>query len=172
VDRPGNKGWYGRVLGLLHGVGSSWAIVMAAWIVLDVLGRALFNHPLQGTAEVVAYSLPFATFLQIPYVLRARAHLRSPLIEDLLGEPGRAGFAALGCALGIALFGLGVYSIWTPMITAWQAGESVGDGVVEIPSGPLWTAILTGCVLMVTQFSIELVGSLRIIFNGAVAQKP
>lgn len=168
MDQPGNAaGWYGRALGLLHGVGSYWVVVIAAWIALDVLGRALFNHPLQGTAEVVAYSLPFATFLQIPYVLRARAHLRSPLIEELFSERGRAGFAALGCMLGIVLFTLGAYSIWTPMITAWQAGESVGDGVVEIPSGPLWAAIFTGSVLMVTQFSVELVGSLKTLFNGA-----
>lgn len=165
-------GWYGRALGLLHGVGSYWAIVIAAWITLDVLGRALFDRPLQGTAEVVAYSLPFATFLQIPYVLRAHAHLRSPLIEDLLSERGCAGFVALGCMLGMVLFSLAVYSIWTPMITAWQAGESVGDGVVEIPSGPLWAAIFTGCVLMITQFSIELAGSLKVIFQGARAQKP
>ncbi len=155
------------MLGFLHAVGSYWTIALAAWIALDVAGRTFFNHPLQGTVEVVGYSLPFATFLQIPYVLRAKAHLRSPLIEDYCGIRGRAILATLACLLGVTLFSLGAYSVWPAMMTAWRAGESIGDGVVAIPAGPLWTAIFSGCILMLVQFLFDLANSLKRLVNPA-----
>jgi len=169
VNVPGGSGWYGRTLLALHAIGSSWTIALAVWITLDVTSRALFNRPLTGTAEIVAYSLPFATFLQIPYILRIHAHLRSPLFDGLLPERGRAALATLACLLGVGFFGLGAYSVWSPMAAAWRAMETVGDGVIAIPSGPLWTAIFTGCLLLIVQFLVECGSSLKAVLDPAMA---
>lgn len=156
---------YARALGWLHGAGSWWAVVIGVWITVDVVSRAFFNRPIQGTAEWVAYSLPFVTFLQIAHILRERRHLRSPLIGDFVGERARAGLAVPAYLLGIALFLLCAYAVWRPMWTAWRDSESVGDGVVEIPSGPLWSVIFLGCALMAVEFAIALAAAARMAFD-------
>lgn len=40
-----------RVSKFLHIVSSAWVLVLAVIILVDVVGRAVFNHPLLGTAD-------------------------------------------------------------------------------------------------------------------------
>lgn len=170
-DSAGSKGesvtgrassrWFGRILAALHILASYWILAILVWILADVAGRVFFSSPFPGTAEVVAYSLPLITFLQIPHVLRTRRHLRSPIFEDRLGPRGRGLFGILACLLGLSLFALAAYSSWTPMLSAWRGGEYFGEGTIRIPSGPAWTVILASCFLMAAQFLGMLIAGVR-----------
>ena len=157
--------WFGGILVALYTGASYWVLVIMTWILADVAGRVLLGRPFPGTAEIVAYSLPVITFLQIPYVLRARQHLSASIIHDRLGPRGRALIGILTSLIGVALFALATYSSWKPMVTAWTAGEYMGEGAMRIPTGPAWTVITVSCVLMVAQFLNTLVRDYRALLG-------
>lgn len=154
--RPSSR-WFGGILAALYTCASYWVLVIMAWILADVAGRVLLGRPIPGTAEIVAYSLPVITFLQIPHVLRAQQHLSASILGERLGPRGRALIGILTSLIGVALFALATYSSWKPMVTAWTAGEYVGEGAMRIPAGPAWTVIVASCVLMAAQFLSTLV---------------
>jgi TRAP-type C4-dicarboxylate transport system permease small subunit len=54
--------------------------VMMFWGAFDVLGRFLFNKPIQGTIEVYQILLPVMALLGIGMAQRADAHIRVDLI--------------------------------------------------------------------------------------------
>lgn len=154
---------YEQILNILYSIGSYWSVALSLWIVADVLGRTLLNKPLEGTAELVAYSLPFATFIQIPWILRQRGHLRSPLFDDWLSDGAKKMFNAFGGLIGITVFSMACYSIWDPMLSAWENRETIGDGALNLPAGPLWLAILTGCGLMIVEFIMQMLSQKNIL---------
>jgi TRAP-type C4-dicarboxylate transport system permease small subunit len=157
--------WFLSLLMALYKVGSYWVLVMMAWILADVGGRVMLGRPFSGTAEMVAYSLPIITFLQIPYVLAVKWHLRASILGKQLGPRGNQLIGVLTGVIGVALFGLAALSCWKPMVTAWAAGQYLGEGDIQIPAGPAWTVIIASCVLMVIQFLDTLVGDVRALFG-------
>ena len=59
----------------LHIVSSGWVLILAGVIFVDVMGRAVFNHPLLGTAEIVKNSIDMCRgddFLSSWLLLRAK----------------------------------------------------------------------------------------------------
>ena len=109
AERPSSRLFGGTLVALYTGA-SYWVLVIMAWILADVAGRVLLGRPFPGTAEIVAYSLPVITFLQIPHVLRARQHLSASIIHERLGPRGRALVGILTGVIGAALFALAAYS--------------------------------------------------------------
>jgi len=146
---------YEQFLSFMYSIGSYWSVALSLWIVADVLGRTLLNKPMEGTAELVAYSLPFATFMQIPWILRQRAHLRSPLFDEWLSKGVKKMFFAFGNLIGILVFFLACYSIWKPMLIAWENNETVGNGALDLSAGPLWLSIFLGCGFMIIEFIMQ-----------------
>ena len=50
--------------------------LMMAHITIDVVGRVLFNHPFQGTIEIVsAYYMVAISFLPLAYITRHEGHI-------------------------------------------------------------------------------------------------
>jgi TRAP-type C4-dicarboxylate transport system permease small subunit len=168
VARRTYAGVFDRVLAAFHDLASYWILAIMGWIVVDVAGRAFLDHSLPGTAEIVAYSLPVITFLQIPYVLHRGQHLRSPLFDERLSSRARTVLVVLASVLGATLFGLAAYSTWQPMLNAWRAGEYIGEGVIHIPAGPAWTTIFTSCTLMTMQFLGTLAKNARALLRALV----
>jgi TRAP-type C4-dicarboxylate transport system permease small subunit len=158
--------WFLRLLAALYQGGSYWVLVMMAWILADVAGRVLLDRPFPGTPEMVAYSLPIITFLQIPYVLALKLHLRASILGEQLGPRGNELLEILTGVIGVALFGLAALSCWKPMVTAWTAGQYLGEGDIRLPAGPAWTVIVASCALMVVQFLDTLVCDVRALFGS------
>lgn len=164
TKRP-SSGLFGGILVALYTGASYWVLVIMTWILADVAGRVLLGRPFPGTAEIVAYSLPVVTFLQIPHVLRAEQHLSASIIHERLGPRGRALIGILTGLIGVALFALATYSSWKPMVAAWTAGEYMGEGAMRIPTGPAWTVIIASCALMSAQFLSTLVRDYRVLLG-------
>lgn len=164
TERPSSR-LFRRILVALYTGASYWVLVILTWILADVAGRVLLGRPFPGTAEIVAYSLPVITFLQIPHVLRAGQHLSASIIHDRLGPRGQALIGILTSLIGAALFALAAYSSWKPTLAAWTAGEYIGEGAMRIPAGPAWTVITGSCVLMAVQFLNTLVQDLQALLG-------
>ncbi|XWN33392.1 MAG: TRAP transporter small permease [Devosia sp.] len=126
----------------LNVVATIWVFVLAFLILADVLGRALFGEPLQGTKEIVANSIVAVVFLQFPLAIKEGALLRSTLILDALPSVGRRTVIAAGHLLGAALFAAMALGGWEDTVIGWRIGEIEGEGALRVPVYPVRTVVL------------------------------
>lgn len=132
---------------ILHIVSSGWVLILAGVIFVDVMGRALFNHPLLGTAEIVKNSIVAITFLQIPLAILVGAMLRTTLLIDAAGPAVGRVIEVGATLLAIAFFGALAWGSLDPMIEAWRIGEYEGEGALRVPTYPVRAVIFAMAVL-------------------------
>ena len=140
----------------LNGLATLWAFFLAVVILIDVLGRAVFDQPLQGTKEIVANSIVAIVFLQFPLAVRDGAFLRTTLVYDTLPVLGRRLVDATGYLIGLALFAAMAAGGWGDMIIGWQIGEFEGEGAFRVPVYPVRTVVVALSVICAAGFAVLL----------------
>lgn len=131
----------------LHLLAAVWLFLLAFLILADVVGRGLFNAPIQGTPELVANSIVSIAFLQLAHSIRMRGMLRADILEPLLGPGARKWLRATGYVVGMAFFLALAYATWEPMLRAWEIREYQGEGALRVPTYPVRMIILATSVL-------------------------
>lgn len=149
--------YFDGVLYVLNYLSAVLILVICVWIVADVIGRVVFNHPLVGTPEIAANSMAAIAFLQMPYTLKEQKHIRSMMILDRLGPKSQDILNIFACLLGVVLFVMTFASNWEPTVTSWIIGEYEGEGALRVPSYPVRTIILISSALMAILFMINMV---------------
>lgn len=143
---------YSKLLSACNAIGSLWIFVLMLVIIVDVGGRIFFNHPMQGTPEIVANSIIAIAFLQIGYVLMIGKHVRSTVFYDRFPEKVREIFDIIACILGIILFIFLVKTSFHEFVHAFTTGEFEGEGALRVPTSPARFAIFFGSALMLGQY--------------------
>jgi TRAP-type mannitol/chloroaromatic compound transport system permease small subunit len=151
---PGSAfGWLVRVC---NTAASLWIVALMVLVIVDVVGRALFNKPLVGVNEIMEISIVAMLYLQVTQALRDGKHTRSDAFIGQLHarRPAIAhALESLFCAAGAALMLLVLRAAWPRLVEAWNGGFTIGNqGVFIVPEWPLRAVIVFGCVLMVVQF--------------------
>ena len=150
---------FGRVLTWLHIAGSSLIMVLMLIIVCDVLGRALFDHPLTGATELVRVCVVSVLFLGLPKTFRAGKQIRATILLNKISARANGLLDMLAHVAGIVLFALMVYSSWELLVEAWQVGEFEGAGALRVPTYPLRALIVTSAALCLLQLVLAAWGS-------------
>ena len=133
---------------MLHMAAAAWLFALALIILVDVLGRSLFNAPLAGTAEIVANSVVSIAFLQLSHSIRMGGMLRAEILDPFLARAVVRGIGVIACLLGATLFAAVAYSAWEPMVEAWRIGEFAGnEGSLKVPTYPVRTILVAMSVL-------------------------
>ena len=114
----------------------------AALIICDVIGRAVFRHPIPGTTELVRNTVVLIIFSQAPATILEGKMLRVLAIFNRLPEMAQRWVDGVACVLAITLFAALVAAMWPEMIQAWQIGEMDGSGAIKMPMAPVRTVIL------------------------------
>jgi TRAP-type C4-dicarboxylate transport system permease small subunit len=97
-------------------------IFMTATIVVDVLGRLLFNLPLQGSYELVEYAMSLVIVFALGYTQVVKGHINVDSVLRLL--PRKAQTVAMQV---VNFIGLGMFAV-----IAWQTFVKAG---LEVTSG-------------------------------------
>ena len=136
-----------RFIALLNGIATAWTFIIMFLMTFDVLGRALFNHPITGTPELVRISIVGIVFMQIPHTFWVGRHIRSDIFlrrfSPLMREVSEIGI----CLFGAAVFTGIVVSSVPVTITAWRVLEYEGAGALPVPTYPIRTLIILGSAL-------------------------
>ena len=136
-----------RIAKLLMILAATWAFVLCFIIMVDVVGRTLFNAPLNGTKEIVANSIVMIVLLQAGYAIRSRSMLRADFFIRLLGPRTRSMVLAAGYLLGAAFFLIMVLGGIDPAIRSFVAGEYEGEGALRVPVWPTrWVVVIGGAL--------------------------
>lgn len=152
---------FAQVLSGLNMLASIYVLCLMFLICADVFGRSLLDAPLPGVPEIVKFTIVGMVWLQVAYVLRSRAHLRSTIILDALPRGGKRVVLVLNALTGAAVVGLIAWYAWPEFIDAWQTNAFEGVPPVEVPITPIWATVVLGAGLMLVQFLVDIVRYLR-----------
>lgn len=144
------------LLSVANSIGSAWIFVLMAIIVWDVGGRVFFNIPLKGTPELVSNSIIIITFLQIPYVMYKKQHLRSTMLYDTMPRLARDGIDIAASVVGIVLFSWLITSGWDHFVVSVRIGEFEGEGALRVPTAPGRFALIFGSALMIMELAFSI----------------
>ena len=168
---------FDRALGVLivasNNIGSLLIFAMTFTVVADVIGRYLFNAPINGTAEMITIAVVAVLYFQLSYTLRSGRMTRSDaFFERLLAKRPKFGnavgflFHTAGACLAVAI----MVGAWPKWLAAWREDFYVGViGVFTFPEWPLLLIIFLGCGLTGLQFVLLAIGNLLSIGGTAPA---
>ena len=93
-----------RLAEIIHVLSACWVLVIAAIILIDVLGRYFFNAPFLGAVEIIKNSVVSITFLQLPLAIYTGGMLRTTLLYGAVGPTWQRVLRTLTGILGFLFF--------------------------------------------------------------------
>lgn len=138
-------------------------------ILIDVTGRVGFDSPFYGAPEIIANSIVFVAFMQLPYAVRTEAMLRVEAMEQKLPEGARRLLAILHYIAGAALFGMLAFASWAPMLRSVAEGEYYGEGALRVAAWPLRIIIVIASVAAAVEFCLA---GIRVLKGGEIHPAP
>ena len=163
------KSTYEKFLAMCSAIGAIWIVVLMFVISYDVLGRVFFNHPLQGTPEIVANSIVAISFLQFAYVLAVGKHVRTTILYDALSKRKQAILDILPFLAGAIVFFMLVEPSFKELYRSIEFGEFEGEGALRVPTWPTRLVIFIGYISMAIEFCFLIID--RLIFLAGKHQK-
>ncbi len=154
-DAAGGASWFGRPVSLfnaftnlMNSIGTLWVFGMMFLICADIFARNVFNHPLNGVPEIIAFSIAGTIYLQLANTLHAGRFTRAELLIDWL-EVKRplAGtlFNAIFNFFGILVFVVMVRGFWFEFADAWAENEIAGvPGTITFIVWPFYLLLVVG----------------------------
>ena len=127
-----------------------WAFGLTFMILADIIGRGVFDAPINGTAELVTASIVIIVFLQAGYAIRSRSMLRADFLVTHLPPKVQRVLLAVGYLLGAAFFLIIITGGWDESIRSFTEGEYEGEGALRVPSWPArWTVLIGSAIAMI-----------------------
>jgi TRAP-type mannitol/chloroaromatic compound transport system permease small subunit len=169
---PAKLSWFDRAVLVMNAFGSLWVLLIVILICSDSFGRSFFNRPLDGVNELVAVSMAFIVFCQLPDTVRLSKLTRSdtylPRLQAssaLLARVMVCGFDILGMGVMIAIL-IGT----TPLlIDSIERGYYIGEqGIFTFPEWPIKGMVVLGSFATMLCFAIRAVSHWRFSNRGPV----
>lgn len=160
---------FGFLVDGLNAIGSAIIIAIMVLVCADVAARGLFNHPIDGVAELVALAIIAVVFLQLASTLRHGRMTRADLFIDgfrkrkpLAGGILEAVFSIAG--MGVCLIIL--WASWPKFVASWTGNEFIGiQGQFTAPTWPVRGIVILGSGLAAIQYAMHMAQNLRLAFS-------
>jgi C4-dicarboxylate transporter DctM subunit len=114
---------------LMNSIGTLWVFGMMFLICTDIFARNVFNFPLNGVPEIIAFSIAGTIYLQLANTLHSGRFTRAELLIEWLEVKrpvaGRV-FNAIFNLFGILVFIVMVRGFWFEFSDAWTENELAG----------------------------------------------
>jgi TRAP-type C4-dicarboxylate transport system permease small subunit len=157
--------WFERAVFILNAFGSLWVLFIVLLICSDSFGRTFLNHPIEGVNELVAVSMAFIVFCQLPDTVRLAKLTRSDTYLPLLQASGSticwiivSGFDLLGMAIMFAI----IVGTWPLLIESIERGYYIGEqGIFTFPDWPIKAMIVLGSLMAALVFLFRAVSHWR-----------
>ena len=163
----------GRPITALTILGGVAMLLMTVHIVADVVGRMVFNHPLNGTTEIVsAYDMVALIFLPLAYVTQHEGHIKVELFTRTW-PPRRV--AALDAAVGVICLVLIVWFTWETLVAAKIAFDQNEQWPTAASLVTVWPSrwfLPIGLGLMAIYMACRIVDDARIALGHASSDIP
>jgi TRAP-type mannitol/chloroaromatic compound transport system permease small subunit len=154
-----------RVLMALNNIGSVWIFALMFLICADVVMRAFFNAPIDGVADIAAFSIIGIVFLQLGATVHTNRMTKGDVLLEIISKrSARAGalVEALFLFVGAVMFALIIRAAWPLLTRAIQRDEFFGvQGVFTFPTWPVRVIIIVGSIAVVLVYLVKVWEQLR-----------
>lgn len=158
-----------RITMTLNVLGTLLIAALMILICADVIGRVVFLSPISGVPEMVSLSIVAIVFLQAPEAFRMGRFTRSEAILNFLGRKSRRARAFLEvmfASAAIVVIGVLFYASAPFFVKSWERGTFVGAvGDFIAPVWPVKLIILVGCVALLAQLMLYLIGQIYVLMG-------
>ena len=146
---------------LMNSIGTLWVFGMMFLICTDIFARNVFNFPLNGVPEVIAFSIAGTIYLQLANTLHSGRFTRAELLIDWLEVKrpvaGRV-FNAIFNLFGAIVFLIMVRGFWAEFIDAWAENELAGvPGTITFIVWPFYLLLVVGGTATGLEFVFRLI---------------
>lgn len=128
----------------------------------DVVGRYLFNSPIQGAMEISELLLAGIVFFGWPYTQATRGHITVDLFISRIPPRGQAIVYIIHSIMGLVLFALVAWQAAKIAIVHWKANMLVD--VIRVPQAPFQMFVSVGafflCLVFIAQI-LQLFSEMR-----------
>jgi TRAP-type C4-dicarboxylate transport system permease small subunit len=140
---------FSQFITILNACGCILTMFLMVIIMIDIVGRAIFNIPLTGTPELVVASIVIIAFLQLSYVQLIDEHLKVTIFYDKFPVKVKLFFKTANYILGIIVFVFMVKSSYGFLLKSLASGEFEGEGALTLPMWPVRFTIFFCSILMI-----------------------
>ena len=138
-------------------------LVMMVHIVADVVARLVFNHPFNGTMEIVAgYDMVAVIFFPLAYVTHFEGHIKVELFTRGLSPHASA---VLDVIVGVVCLVMLAWFTWQSALSAYisyMSDEQLETAASLVTIWPSRLAIPIGLFLMAVYMVCRLIDDIRI----------
>ena len=139
---------FNRFTNLMNSIGTLWVFGMMFLICTDIFARNVFNFPLNGVPEIIAFSIAGTIYLQLANTLHSGRFTRAELLIDWLEVKrpvaGRV-FNIIFNFFGILVFVVMVRGFWSEFTDAWDENELAGvPGTITFIVWPFYLLLVVG----------------------------
>ncbi|MBM85839.1 MAG: C4-dicarboxylate ABC transporter substrate-binding protein [Rhodospirillaceae bacterium] len=128
--------------------------------VVQVVGRKIFNHPIEGYPDLVEFAMPVFAVLSIAYTQKLGGHIR---MEFIIGRfSGRLLWFLEVLGTLIAMFTIAIlcWYAYTHFLRAWNIGDSSIN--IDLPIWPGKILFVIAFISLQIRLWIQLAGFIRL----------
>jgi TRAP-type C4-dicarboxylate transport system permease small subunit len=155
--RPALERW----TGLLAVVGGTLALAVACLVTVSVLGRWLFNAPIDGDFEFVKMATAVGIFAYLPYTQARRGNIMVDTFTGSLPRRGQKLLDAFWDIAYMAVMGFFAYALCIGTLDAIKSGETTMQRQIV-----LWPSIGLSAALCAVLALTALFTALQLIRSG------
>ncbi len=166
---------YAILLNIFNVIACIWIMVITVMIMVDVIGRLVFLHPISGTPEFVQGSIVVIAFMMSGFVQYQRKHLSVTVFYSKMNPQTQKVADLIADAFGVLAMIVILVGMWASLQLSMNTHEFDGDGrIVRIPTVlwkmPVVICTITNIVLYAMQFIHRLITPASISTAPAVEE--
>lgn len=151
----------GGAYGIIRSLGFIGCVVigiMALVVIVNVVGRFLFEQPLKGTVELVQAMMIIVAFFAIPYTARKKGHVRVTLIVSRFPKRIQGVVRSIGFFLSAGIFAVITYQAIVNTIY-YMRNLHETTSILFIPLAPFRLIMALGCLILCIQLLLDMLQS-------------
>ena len=125
-------------------------------ILIDVVGRYAFAHPLMGGTELSQSALVLFVFLGLTYTQTLHRHIKVSFVLERISPKWEKRSEILNLAMGAILLGLLAWQAFINGMQSYQTWET-GQELLDVPIFPIKFAVFLGFFLFSLQCILEII---------------
>ena len=148
------------------------AFLLCFLVCADVIGRVVFNSPVQGTPEIVSGSIVMILWLQAAYAVRSGGMIWVDAVHAHLPARVQRACEFFAALLGLAFFALVCWGSADPALYSWSSNEYEGEGALRVPVWPARFLVLIGSFLAAFNYLLLAIERFRALISGSAPPPP
>ena len=149
--------WLDKPINFLMWLGCFVGFLMMLHVTIDVAAKYLFNHPLEGTIEIVSgYYMVAVSFLPLAYIAKHEGHIIVELFTRGLSPRGALRLDGVVNILTFLYLGLFTWKTTTAAIEQTAVGELWETATGFVHMWPSRWVLPAGCLLMTIYVAVRI----------------